>query len=240
MRDKARTDEQRRTWQTIADQAQRISDIITDLMEYASPPQPRKAPIDVKELLHQAAAEFSSATDVQAKASRVDITCAEDAPPALADPAQVRAVIVELMRNAAIAAGSAAPSIRLSARMDDADGNVLITVRDEGCGMDATTLAAAFTPFFSSQRAGRRRGLGLPKAKRFVEINGGRIWIRSQPQQGSTVYVELPRAGENAVESSAGRDKQPREPRPGGRNERPSVQQQQVPDQPATPRPGSG
>jgi len=240
MRERAGDEEAKRTWQLVADQAQRISDIITDLMEYASPPQPRKAMVDVKDLLHQAAAEFSSATDVQAGASRVDISTAEDAPPVLADPAQVRAVLVELMRNAASAAGQAAPSIHLSARMDEADGNVLIIVRDEGCGMDAQTLAAAFAPFFSSQRAGRRRGLGLPKAKRFVEINGGRIWIRSQVAQGSTVYVELPRAGEQAVQAAAGRDKQARELRPGGRNERPSVQQQQAADEPRSPRPGSG
>ena len=66
-------------------------------------------------------------------------------------------------------------------------------VRDTGPGMDARTLDSAFTPFFSAQRAGRRRGLGLPRAKRYVENNGGRIWIRTRPGEGTTVYVQLPR-----------------------------------------------
>ena len=68
-----------------------------------------------------------------------------------------------------------------------------MTVRDTGPGMDARTLDSAFTPFFSAQRAGRRRGLGLPRAKRYVENNGGRIWIRTRPGEGTTVYVQLPR-----------------------------------------------
>jgi len=41
-----------------------------------------------------------------------------------------------------------------------------VTVSDDGCGMDEETVKRAFDPFFSSKRAGRRRGMGLAKALR--------------------------------------------------------------------------
>jgi signal transduction histidine kinase len=58
--------------------------------------------------------------------------------------------------------------------------------------MDEATVAKAYTPFFSAQAAGRRRGLGLPKARRIIENHGGSIWINSQPGRGTTVSVRLP------------------------------------------------
>ena len=74
--------------------------------------------------------------------------------------------------------------------------SVVIRVTDNGPGMDAETLAAAFTPFYSNRPAGRGRGMGLARAKRIVQANGGEIWIDSQPNQGTTVSVALPRSGE--------------------------------------------
>jgi signal transduction histidine kinase len=71
---------------------------------------------------------------------------------------------------------------------------VTVTVIDEGPGMDAQTLARAFTPFFSAQQAGRRRGLGLPKARRMIEMNGGRIYLRSKPKEGTAAFVQLVKA----------------------------------------------
>ena len=59
-------------------------------------------------------------------------------------------------------------------------------------GMDEPTAQRAFAPFFSSHQAGRRRGLGLTRARRYVENNGGRIWLESRPGQGTTVTVRLP------------------------------------------------
>ncbi|MGB2822590.1 MAG: ATP-binding protein, partial [Phycisphaerae bacterium] len=57
-------------------------------------------------------------------------------------------------------------------------------------------VARACTPFFSAQAAGRRQGLGLPKAKRYVENNRGKMWIDSKPGEGTTVAIRLPGARE--------------------------------------------
>ena len=105
-------------------------------------------------------------------------------------------VIVELIANAAAAGGPAA-RIRLTARADEANAAVLLAVTDDGPGMDASTVARACTPFFSAQAAGRRQGLGLPKAKRYVENNRGKMWIDSKPGEGTTVAIRLPGAKES-------------------------------------------
>lgn len=188
------TDEKdRKIWQTIAEQAQRISDIITDLMDYASPPPPQRSAVELGELLKSAAECFAKSEHPQAAAAMVDISVAEAAGAALVDAEQMVSVLSELVSNAATAGGPRV-RIRMSARADEVNGWPLIAVADNGPGMDAPTQAAAFTPFFSQQQAGRRRGMGLPRAKRYVENNGGRIWIRSEANKGTTVYVQLPPA----------------------------------------------
>lgn len=70
---------------------------------------------------------------------------------------------------------------------------VLIEVADNGCGMDATTLARACEPFFTTKRLGLGSGLGLAMAYGFAKQSGGGIAIHSQPGQGTTVLMVLPR-----------------------------------------------
>ncbi|MGA2265156.1 MAG: HDOD domain-containing protein [Phycisphaerae bacterium] len=193
MRDKAAGAEERKTWSLIADQAQRISDTVTALMDFASPPPPQPAAVDAFSLLKSAAEAFSLSPHPQAAAAQVDIEVADDTPPALADADQIRSAIVEAITNAATAA-QGQPHIHLEARGGDDGQSVLLIVSDDGPGMDAATLERVFTPFFSSQRAGRRQGLGLPRARRYVENNAGKIWITSQRGQGTQLRIQLPRA----------------------------------------------
>ena len=68
----------------------------------------------------------------------------------------------------------------------------MIEVADNGCGMDAPTLARVYEPFFTTKRFGLGSGLGLAMAYGFVKQSGGGISIRSQPGQGSTVLMVLP------------------------------------------------
>jgi signal transduction histidine kinase/HD-like signal output (HDOD) protein len=191
MRDKAADEDQRKTWATIAEQAQRISDIITEMMDFASPPEPAPSAIDAKELLQSAAAAFRSGDHPKASSALVDIEVGEGTPAMWADRGQTEDVLLEVMANAANAAEGNV-RLRLAAEADDINSAVLLTVTDEGPGMDQQTAEAAFTPFFSLQPAGRRRGLGLPRARRYVENNAGRMWLRTRRGAGTCVYIQLP------------------------------------------------
>jgi signal transduction histidine kinase/HD-like signal output (HDOD) protein len=130
------------------------------------------------------------------------------------DREQLRAALFELLDNAAEAtaqnqgvieilwrpcqrpldagAGESISGAPISGAPAAARPCVELRIRDAGCGMTPAVLERAFDPFFSHRRAGRGRGLGLARVYRSVEAHGGRMWIESQPDQGTTVHLLLP------------------------------------------------
>ena len=70
------------------------------------------------------------------------------------------------------------------------DSVVQIRVSDTGVGMDTAALERAFEPYFSTKSTGT--GLGLPIAKRNIELNGGTIALTSERDRGTTVELTLP------------------------------------------------
>ena len=75
---------------------------------------------------------------------------------------------------------------------------VLLSVKDNGAGMDDDTLARASEPFFTTKGVGKGTGLGLAMVKGFVEQSGGRFVIRSERGRGTTVELWLPIAESHA------------------------------------------
>ena len=183
----------RKTSDQLTRQAQRMSEMITELMDFASPPKPNPQAVEVKALFGEAARKFAALDDPQATAAKVDIQVNEPALSVWADRSQVLSAVLAAMDNAAEAGGDRA-RIALTAEVDEVSGSVLLVIEDDGSGMDAETLAQAFTPFFSRLPAGRRRGMGLSRARRYIENNAGRMWLRSRPDEGTTVTIELPSA----------------------------------------------
>lgn len=78
----------------------------------------------------------------------------------------------------------------------DADGGVIVEVRDTGIGMSAAEIEVALTPFGQVEQAHSRQhegtGLGLPLTRRFVELQGGTFRIFSEPGKGTRVTIGYP------------------------------------------------
>jgi len=199
LRDQGPDEAARRTGALIAEQAQRISDMLSGLLEFASPPRPRLEPTDPAAALRAAAAAFRASEHPQAAAARVDIEGDASVPAVDVDRRHLGVILAELLANAATA-GAPRPHIAVRAEAVAEGRRVRLIVRDQGPGMDEATRAQAFTPFFSAQPSGRRRGLGLPRARRYAEVNGGRLWLDSRPGEGTRAVLELPAAATRSDE----------------------------------------
>jgi signal transduction histidine kinase len=85
--------------------------------------------------------------------------------------------------------GGAVVVIASKARLGN-QGAVRIEISDTGQGMDSRTLRRALDPFFSTRPSGT--GLGLPIAGRILEAHGGKLEVRSRPNEGTTVTLLVP------------------------------------------------
>ena len=74
---------------------------------------------------------------------------------------------------------------------------ICLSIKDDGCGMDASVLQHIFDPFYTTKEVGKGTGMGLPAAFGAVKHHGGGILVESVPSLGSTFHILLPesRAG---------------------------------------------
>jgi len=99
---------------------------------------------------------------------------------------------LEVISNAIQATDPKKGHVTIHAAYDAYSSRVALTVADNGSGMDEETLKRAFDPFFSSKPAGRRRGMGLAKALRWIESSGGTMRLESRLGRGTRGSILLP------------------------------------------------
>ena len=100
---------------------------------------------------------------------------------------QLKQVILNLTKNSLQAMPYGG---KLSISLDKQLDNCLITVIDNGVGMQKDQLNQAFKPFFTLKKDGS--GLGLTVCKRIIDSYGGKISIKSIPNEGTEVVITLP------------------------------------------------
>ena len=110
------------------------------------------------------------------------------------DPLAIEQVVVNLLINAAQAADKKDSWVRLTIiSQNESDGEVIIEVSDNGCGMDTETQKKIFDPFFTTKAVGVGTGLGMSISHRLVTELGGCIEVRSELGKGTVFRVRLKR-----------------------------------------------
>ena len=184
--------------------AERGAELTNHLLAFArhQPLEPRPSDVnkqiaDMEKLLRRTLGEHIEITMVQGK----------DLWPAMIDPGQLENAILNLCINArdAMPEGGRLIIESSNAILDEngldpartGEGKlgqyVLLAVSDTGCGMDRATLEQAFEPFFTTKGVGKGNGLGLSMVYGFVKQSRGHIRIYSEPGEGTTVKLYLPR-----------------------------------------------
>jgi putative nucleotidyltransferase with HDIG domain len=205
----------------IFEQSHRLSQIITELMDFACPTKPAIVNCDVTDLVQQAVNEAKAGTDSVDRTVSVNVG---DVPAVTVDPKQVTAALAEVVANALQATNpqeSASPGmtpdkpaadehsdvpfghVSIHVAFDPYSQRVVLSVADDGCGMDDHTAKCAFDPFFSARPAGRRRGMGLAKALRWVEGSGGSIRLESRLGKGTRAVILLPASQPSPPEATS-------------------------------------
>ncbi|TMA36880.1 MAG: hypothetical protein E6J79_12070 [Deltaproteobacteria bacterium] len=170
----------------------RLSSVVTSLLEFARPLHLEPRPVSVRELFDRAA--LLAEGELAAKGARLGRDESPALPAVKADPDLLSQVLLGLLANAAEAVPFGG-DVTLAARARD--GAVELVVEDSGPGIPAELRDRVFEPFFTTRPRGI--GLGLAVARQVIEAHGGRIEAGERPGGGARLTLRLPAAGDSAV-----------------------------------------
>jgi signal transduction histidine kinase len=172
----------------------RLENIVSSFLEFGRPAEPKRAEVAAQGAL----TEVQKLLSPELAKSRIQLICEDSEPLSMqVDAAQLKQVLINLVKNAADSIGQAG-TITLRTRLaqkrllkGEADG-VVLEVSDTGRGIAPEIQRRLCDPFFTTKDDGT--GLGLAIAARLVEMNGGALQYQTQLNRGTTFGIVLPRA----------------------------------------------
>ena len=170
--------------------------LVNNILAFAKPVEPKKAPADLSKVLEQAIALAEKGiTD-----KKIDVqTEFADIPPVAVDAAMMADAFLNVIRNA-VEASKEYGKIKVSLRYAyETNQSVVVEIKDDGGGIDAEDMPHIFNPFFTRKNYGT--GLGLSLVKKIIDIHQGMIDIFSKKNEGTKVLIVLPLGTESARSS---------------------------------------
>jgi sensor domain CHASE-containing protein/nitrogen-specific signal transduction histidine kinase len=131
------------------------------------------------------------------RAHQIEVSVAEDFPTVHVDRLRIEELLVNLIANSIKYRGeNPQPKIEIGYRRgregEGEDEDTVFFVRDNGIGIDKSEQEKVFDLFYQGDKKSGGTGAGLAIVKRIIEVHGGRIWIESEKDNGTTVCFTLP------------------------------------------------
>ncbi len=171
--------------QIILSEIERLNNVIHDYLQFARMPSHDLEDVSINSLID----ELVKFVQPEASKAHVHLDCSLDQKlnPVKIDPAHMRRAVLNCIRNAIEAMPNGGI---LSLSTQKKENQVELTISDNGSGIHVEHQVRVFDPFYSTKDKGT--GLGLPYVRQIVEEYDGRVELRSEPQNGTTILIRLP------------------------------------------------
>ncbi|MCL6610279.1 MAG: PAS domain-containing protein [Peptococcaceae bacterium] len=168
--------------------ANEVNKVVSDFLSFARPQSPVLQEISVNKLIQKMRLPLEN--NLSMNGITLNISLAEAERNVMADEAQIRQAILNIINNSVDALnGSENPRLAISTCLSEAKDEMVITISDNGRGMTPEERLMAGTPFFTTKG---RTGLGLSICYQIVNQHGGRISVESEPGAGTAFALSLP------------------------------------------------
>ena len=165
---------------------ERARELIDGVLTYARAGELRRERVALQRVVAEVTEDLRSVLDAARATLEVGVLPEVDG-----DPRQLRRLLQNLVGNAVKFRGDAPPRVEISALADTEEW--VVTVRDNGIGVDPEHAGRIFGMFARADGAAEGTGIGLAVCRRVVEAHGGRIWVEPAEGGGSAFRFTLPR-----------------------------------------------
>lgn len=181
--------EARETLRRIIRDGNRAGEVITRIRALFKKAPSAKEPLDLNETIREIIVLVRNEMDRQRVTLRLELP--PDLPSVFGDPVQLQQVMLNLILNAIDAMATIQDRARdLVIRTLSTDGQVQVTVRDSGIGLQPGTIENIFTAFYTTKPRGL--GMGLSISRSIVENHAGQLWVTAEDGPGASFHFTLP------------------------------------------------
>ena len=176
----------------IEEATKRCRTIVQKLMSYAQKPQQaaQLQEIDLMTLVKNVTSLLEYQLNQENIKITIDAISAENYLVS-ANPAELEQVLTNIILNARDAIRQVKQAGKINVSFSKRNGRVKLEIKDDGIGIYPAAITKVFDPFFTTKEVGKGTGLGLAICQSIIEKHKGVISVQSEPDKGSTFYVEL-------------------------------------------------